>query len=74
MKARRRPTLPPRLQGSTIGAEGLNYWVRNGTRCFPFAMATGNFEVVSALVQEDPERSRASASENQALGLLVPVA
>jgi hypothetical protein len=41
-KSRRRPTLPPRLQGSTIGAGGLNFWVRNGTRCFPSAMTTGN--------------------------------
>ena len=41
-KFRRRPTLPPRLQGSTIGAGGLNFWVRNGTRCDPSAMATGN--------------------------------
>jgi hypothetical protein len=41
-RSRRRPTLPPRLQGSTIGAEGLNYWVRNGTRCITFAITTGN--------------------------------
>ena len=38
---RRRPTLPPRLQGSTIGAEGLSFRVRNGTGRFPFAMAAG---------------------------------
>ena len=37
---RRRPTLPPRHQGSTIGAEGLNFRVRNVTGCFPFAMTT----------------------------------
>ncbi len=37
---RRRPTLPPGPPGSTIGAEGLNFRVRNGTGCFPFAMAT----------------------------------
>ena len=36
---RRRPTLPPRHQGSTIGAEGLSFRVRNGTGRFPFAMA-----------------------------------
>ena len=36
---RRRPTLPPSPPGSTIGAEGLNFRVRNGTGCFPFAMA-----------------------------------
>jgi hypothetical protein len=38
--SRRRPTLPPRLQGSTIGAGGLNFRVRNGTGCDPSAMAT----------------------------------
>jgi hypothetical protein len=37
---RRRPTLPPRLRGSTIGAGGLNFRVRNGTGCSPSAMAT----------------------------------
>ncbi len=30
VKKRQRPTLPP--DGSTIGAEGLNYSVRNGKR------------------------------------------
>ncbi len=39
-KSRRRPTLPPRLQGSTIGAGGLNFRVRNGTGCLPSAVAT----------------------------------
>ena len=37
--ARRRPTLPRGPPRSTIGAEGLNFRVRNGTGCFPFAMA-----------------------------------
>ena len=27
---------------STIGAEGLNCSVRNGKRCFPLAITTGN--------------------------------
>src|SRR4051794_12531448 len=36
---RRRPTLPQPLGCSTIGAEGLNFRVRDGTGCFPFAMA-----------------------------------
>ena len=40
MVVRRRPTLPPRLQGSTIGAERLSFRVRNGTGRFPCAMAT----------------------------------
>ena len=38
--SRRRPTLPPRYRDSTIGAGGLNFRVRNGTGCFPSAMAT----------------------------------
>jgi hypothetical protein len=33
--------LPPGRPSSTIGAEGLNYCVRNGYRCFPLAIATG---------------------------------
>lgn len=36
---RRRPTLPPRHQGSTIGAAGLSFRVRNETGRFPYAMA-----------------------------------
>lgn len=35
---RRRPTLPHRLQCSTIGAEGLDFRVRNVAGYFPFAM------------------------------------
>ena len=37
---RRRPTLPRGPPRSTIGAEGLNFRVRNGTGCFPFAITT----------------------------------
>ena len=36
---RRRPTLPQPSGCSTIGAERLNFRVRDGTGCFPFAMA-----------------------------------
>ena len=36
---RRCPTLPQGLPCSTIGAGGLNFRVRNGSGCFPFAMA-----------------------------------
>src|ERR671924_1612615 len=39
-ETRRRPTLPPRLRGSTIGAGGLNFRVRNGNGCLPSAMIT----------------------------------
>src|SRR5207253_10269436 len=35
---RRRPTLPRGPPRSTIGAEGLNFRVRNGTGCCPFAI------------------------------------
>ena len=40
IKSRRRPTLPHSYPCSTIGAEGLNFRVRNGNGCFPFAMVT----------------------------------
>jgi hypothetical protein len=40
IETRQRPTLPPRLQGSTIGAGGLNFRVRNGNGCDPPAIAT----------------------------------
>ena len=45
---RRRPTLPGRVQPSTIGAEGLNFCVRNGNRWDPFAIATGNCFLIRA--------------------------
>ena len=35
------PTLPGRLQPSTIGAERLNFCVRYGNRWIPFAITTG---------------------------------
>jgi hypothetical protein len=53
---RRRPTLPRSLPRSTIGAEGLNFRVRNGTGCFPFAMAT------ETLWRCDPQASRKTSS------------
>ena len=43
---RQRPTLPGRVQPSTIGAEGLNFCVRYGNRWYPFAIITGNCELV----------------------------
>ena len=39
-RIRRRPTLPPRCQGSTIGAGELNFRVRDGNGCCLFAIAT----------------------------------
>ena len=44
---RQRPTLPGRVQPSTIGAEGLNFCVRYGNRWNPFAIITGNCELFS---------------------------
>ena len=38
----RRPTLPPGYPGSTIGAGGLNFRVRNVTGCVPSATTTGD--------------------------------
>ena len=38
---RPRPTLPHALACSTIGAESLNFRVRNGNGCDPFAIKTG---------------------------------
>ena len=46
---RQRPTLPEGLPSSTIGAEGLNFCVRNGYRCFPFAIVTGIFTLFTFL-------------------------
>ena len=40
---RQRPTLPGRLQPSTIGAERLNFCVRYGNRWDPFAIVIGIF-------------------------------
>ena len=37
---RRRPSLPHGSPCSTIGAERLNFRVRNGAGCFPLAMIT----------------------------------
>ena len=42
-KIRRRPTLPRSPPRSTIGAEELNFRVRNGNGCDLFAIATENF-------------------------------
>ena len=41
--SRQLPTLPQGCPSSTISASGLNFSVRNGKRCFPAAIVTGNF-------------------------------
>ena len=48
---RRRPTLPPGHPGSTIGAEELNFCVRNGNRWDLFAMAT-NISILVTIEQQ----------------------
>ena len=48
---RQRPTLPGRLQPSTIGAERLNFCVRYGNRWIPFAMVTGMLSRVCAVLR-----------------------
>jgi hypothetical protein len=48
---RRCPALPRGLPRSTIGAEELNFRVRNGTGCFPFAIAAGNPMELSGLYE-----------------------
>ena len=66
-KNRRRPTLPGPCGPSTIGAEGLNCSVRNGKRCFPLAIATGNWRETSppAVLQNcTAPHERASQSKN----------
>ena len=51
---RRRPTLPPPLEGSTIGAGGLNDRVRNGNGCNPSAIAAGK---MSTTEQDDVDQA-----------------
>ena len=48
--ARRCPTLPRGLPRSTIGAGGLNFRVRDGSGCFPFAVAAATLWRCPAVV------------------------
>src|SRR5204862_7714655 len=51
MRRRRRPTLPPPYEGSTIGADRLNDRVRDGHGCGPVALvASKNKRRVRAFV------------------------
>jgi hypothetical protein len=73
---RRCPTLPRGLPRSTIGAERLNFRVRDGTGCFPFAMAAvtlWRYTPVSPEPHSEREATRTNKNVSQALGLLVPV-
>src|SRR4051812_24502369 len=75
---RRRPTLPGPFGPSTIGAEGLNFSVRNGKRCFPLAIATETGDGTGG-VPPDPQNCTVASTPRwkkiirQALGPLVPV-
>ena len=57
-KFRQRPTLPGRLQPSTIGTEGLNFCVRDGNRWNPFVITTGNGEHICLVLHPDNCTSR----------------
>ena len=63
---RQRPTLPGRLQPSTIGAERLNFCVRYGNRWIPFAVATG---IVQGLYPEN--RTSSSQTSRSSYFLMV---
>ena len=79
--SRRRPTLPPSRPGSTIGAGGLNFRVRDGTGCFPSAMATETVSpdlpigtsVEGASPRAELGNCDSEREQSQVLGLLVPV-
>ena len=73
MKNRRRPTLPGPLGPSTIGAEGLNFSVRNGKRCFPLAKATGKKRETASPGPSKLHSATRASKIRQALGPLVPV-
>jgi GTP diphosphokinase / guanosine-3',5'-bis(diphosphate) 3'-diphosphatase len=75
---RRCPTLPRGLPRSTIGAERLNFRVRDGTGCFPFAVAAETLWSCTArpyLQNRIVDASIALAKKmlSQVLGLLVLV-
>jgi hypothetical protein len=83
---RRRPTLPRGPPRSTIGAEGLNFRVRNGTGCFPFAITAetllrchrplslkGLQPVWRPYLGNRTVDAKSKGVEAKPLGLLVPV-
>jgi hypothetical protein len=64
---RRRPTLPGGLPPSTIGADRLNFRVRDGNGCDPVAMATEiSCQQVRARTLRTPEQARAVQSKPSA--------
>ena len=60
------------LPCSTIGAERLNFRVRNGNGCGPFAIKTGNSKVLIKLTIE-LVRSSEEKNKIKPRDLLVPV-
>ena len=52
---RQRPTLPGRLQPSTIGVLRLNFCVRNGNRWNPQAITTANRERCQCVTGSSPD-------------------
>ena len=79
---RRRPTLPRGPPRSTIGAEGLNFRVRNGTGCFPFAITAETLLrchrpprglIRPHLGNRTVDAKQEYGVEAKPLGLLVPV-
>ena len=48
----RPPTLPCRLQHSTIGRSGLNHRVRDGNGCVPWAHRHRKYEVILLITQQ----------------------
>ena len=79
---RRRPTLPRGPPRSTIGAEGLNFRVRNGTGCFPFAITAETLlrchrpsrrPVWRPYLGNRTVDAKSNGVEAKPLGLLVPV-
>src|SRR3954447_20225294 len=72
---RRRPTLPGPFGPSTIGAERLNFSVRNGKRCFPLAIATESLRdrPLPGLQNCTAAKTRIGLKIRQALEQLVPV-
>ena len=60
---RQRPTLPHSNPCSTIGAEGLDFRVRDGIGYGPFAIATGKNRILRR-VEQDIGRSRPGGADH----------
>ena len=67
---RRRPTLPGPCGPSTIGAEGLNFSVRNGKRYVPLAMTTEKLQRPG--LSPDPQNCTAGRRERLSKNTVKP--